>query len=182
MATDETRKLALAADGLTALRALVAVPLFWATAAEAYSVGAALLAVAWWSDFLDGRLARRTTVPTRLGPWDAVFDALIGVALLGGLVGSGVVGFMPWGVLGLILLAAFLWWRNLSLGMLLQALAYAFFLAQVWTEEPLWMLVLTGTILVILILDWRRFTTEVLPTFFAGISGRSEADRPAEAE
>ncbi len=174
--------LALTADGLTGLRALLAIPLFWATAVENYPVAAGLLAVAWWSDFLDGRMARRATTPTKLGAWDPLCDALIGTALLGGLLSSGVVGVVPWGLIGLVLLVAFISWRNLSLGMLLQALAYAFFLANVWTAEPGWMVVLAGTIALILIFDWRRFTTEVLPTFFAGISGGRETDQPAEAE
>lgn len=173
---------AAVADGLTSLRALLVVPLFWATAAADYPVAAALLAVAWWSDFFDGRLARRTEVPTRLGRWDPVFDAFIGSALLGGLVSSGAVGSLPWGLGGLILFAAFLVWRNLSLGMLVQALAYAFFLGEVWVNEPPWMLALAATIGAILILDWHRFVREVLPTFFSGIGATIDRHRPAEME
>ena len=182
MITSDPRRLAAVADGLTGLRAALAIPLFWATAAEAYGAAAALLTLAWWSDYLDGRVARSTSAPTRLGPWDPVFDALIGTALLGGLISSETVSMLPWGITGAALLAGFLVWRNLSLGMLVQALAYAFFLAEVWTHDPWWMLVLTATIGAILILDWHRFFKDVLPSFFAGISGTSETDRPAEAE
>lgn len=174
--------MATVADGLTTLRALLVLPLFWATAAKAVALAAALLAVAWWSDLLDGKAARRANRPTRLGPWDPLFDAFVGAAVLGGLISADIIGLLPWGPIGVALLCGLLAWRNLSLGMLLQAIAYGFFLAEVWTREPVWMIILLVTIGMILLLDLRRFVTYVLPTFFAGLTGHADADRPLQAE
>ncbi|MDJ0497874.1 MAG: hypothetical protein QNJ89_08595 [Acidimicrobiia bacterium] len=178
----EASRFALAADAMTGLRAGIAAPLFWFAATERFDVAAALLAIAWWSDLLDGRLARRSGIATRLGPWDFVVDTLVGAALLAGLTASGLVALLPWGLAGIALLLGFFVWRNLALGMLVQAIAYGFLLAELWAREPVWMLALTASIGGILIADYRRFTTFVLPTFFAGLTGKHERGRTAAAD
>jgi hypothetical protein len=70
--------------------------------------------------------------------------------------------------------------RNAALAMLLQAVAYAVFVwgawrcgAGLWWAPP-------ATALAIMVADWHRFTTVVLPQFFGGVGaligwGRAEA-------
>ncbi len=165
-------RLALLADCLTALRAGFAAPLFWFAANERFDIAAGLLAFAWWSDLLDGRFARRSEQPTRLGPWDLTVDTLVGAAVLAGLVSSGAVTFLPWGLIGAAMLLGFLVWHNPALGMLVQAVAYGFLLAEVWARERPWILLLVATIGGILVLDIHRFWRVTLPNFFAGVTGR----------
>jgi hypothetical protein len=177
-----SRRFALVADGLTAVRAIVVFPLFFATTAEGIDVAAGLLAVAWWTDLLDGRCARLTPKPTRLGRWDLLVDTMVGAALLGGLVASGSVEGVPWSVVGLALFGWYLWRRNPSASMTFQALAYGFFLTKVWAKEPAWIGVLVATIGGIMALDWHRFVGTTLPTFFAGFGIGDGIGRAAEAD
>jgi phosphatidylserine synthase len=179
---EEVSRPAAIADGLTAGRGVLAVFLFVAAAVGAYRTAATLLALAWWTDLLDGRFARRAEEPTRLGPWDPLFDALVGVAVLGGLLVAGEVSPLPWAAIGAVLLVAFVVSGNLSSGMLLQALGYAFFLAQLWTREPLWLGIVVVNIAALAALDAKRFWRQVLPTFFAGIGLGTARERTVESD
>ena len=178
----DSQHIARFADALTGARALLVFPLFFAVTANAIELAAALLAVAWWSDFLDGRLARRTTVPTRLGPWDLLIDTMVGAGLLGGLVAAGTTEAVPWGLIGLILFGGYVWRRNPSASMTFQAVAYGFFIAHVWGEEPAWTGVLVVTIGGIMLLDWHSFVGITLPTFFAGFGVGSAPERATESK
>lgn len=159
------------ADALTAVRAALAVPLALAAYAGNWSVAAVLLAVAWWSDFLDGRLARRSSEPTALGDWDLTADTTVGAGLLIGLVLGHQVP-PSWGVGGAVLGVGFLALRNPALGMLLQAAAYgpALFFAARSASPSFWFA--AATIGAIGILDRRRLFGYVLPVFFGSILGR----------
>jgi len=160
------------ADALTAVRAVLAVPLALAAHAGNWSVAAVLLAVAWWSDFFDGRLARRSSESTALGDWDLAADTTVGAGLLIGLVLGHHVP-PSWGVGGAVLGVGFLALRNPALGMLLQAAAYgpALFFAARSASPSFWLA--AATIGAIAILDRRRLFGYVLPVFFGGILGRS---------
>jgi hypothetical protein len=181
-AVSGSRRTAMLADGLTAARALLVFPLFFAVTANAIEFSAGLLAVAWWSDFLDGTLARRTTLATRLGPWDLLIDTMVGAGLLGGLVAAGATEAVPWGLIGLILFGWYLRRRNPSASMTFQAIAYGFFIAHVWTEEPAWVGVLVVTIIGIMLLDWHHFVGTTLPTFFAGFGIGSTPEQAPETK
>jgi phosphatidylglycerophosphate synthase len=177
-----SRRFAILADGLTAARAISVLPLFWATATEAIGIAAGLLAVAWWTDFFDGRFARSTTFPTRLGPWDLLIDTMVGAALLAGLVASGLIEGVPWGLIGLALFGWYLWQHNPSASMTFQALAYGVFLVTVWSKAPAWIGVLVATIGGIMALDWNRFVGTTLPTFFAGFRIGSSPDEALKTD
>jgi phosphatidylglycerophosphate synthase len=170
------RRAALTADGLTLLRAALAVPLLVLTAREAVDAAAVVLSVAWWSDFLDGRFARATTAPTRLGRWDPAVDALVGAGLLAGLLVGGAVGWVPLGVAGVAFAAVFIGTGNPAAGMLLQAVAYAGFIGALAAGGGGWRLLPLLSALAILLLDARRFVAVVLPDFFDGVAA---AVRPA---
>jgi phosphatidylglycerophosphate synthase len=131
--------------------------------------GAVLLSAAWMTDLADGRLARRAASATRLGPWDPIADATVGMGVLVGLIVAGRVGIVPWLVIGGVLFAGFIVTRNLALGMVVQALAYGLFIVELAIDAPhaLWMPGATAA--VIGIADAGRFVDEILPNFFSGL-------------
>lgn len=171
---------AFAADALTAIRAVLAIAVIWVVAADSLGWAAAFMTLSWLTDFLDGRLARSTSHPTRLGAWDLRVDTTFGAGLL---VGLGAAGHVPWplviAVLGLALITLLL--GNPAPGMLMQGFAYAWLLWLLVTTRPLgWWLPVVGA-LALMVLDWHRFTRVVLPAFFKGSAalfrsseGRSE--------
>ena len=162
-----------AADLLTAGRALLAVPLGISASSGSWTATAALLVLSWWSDFLDGRLARRSGGHSRLGGWDLAADTAVGAGLLVGLlVGEHVP--MLWGVVGGALGAGFVILRNPAFGMLLQATAYGPALWFVGHESLAILALMAITIAVIAVLDASRLFRYVLPSFFGGIIGRQK--------
>jgi phosphatidylglycerophosphate synthase len=169
---------AVIADSLTGTRLLLG-PLLVGLlgAGDALGAAAATLAFAWATDFADGRMARRASGDTRLGPWDPIADSIVGIGVLSGLVVSGRVG-APWLIGALSLFVVFVLTRNLAFGMVVQAVAYGLFIVELAVDAPgaLWMLGATAA--VIGVADARRFIELVLPTFFSGL-GLSRA-RPPE--
>jgi len=161
------------ADTLTVSRMVLAAPLLVSAAAGAWAIVAMLLAVAWWSDLLDGRLARRSTEPTRFGHLDLTADTVAGAGLLLGLV---VGGHVPvWlGAVGAALGAVAVALRNPAAAMLVQVCGYAPALWFAYSEAIAGFVVAVASILVIAALDIRRFVTYVLPTFFKGLLGRQD--------
>ena len=162
--------MAVVADALTALR----LPLALVIAAvlglgDGLVVAAAMLSLAWLSDFADGRLARRSGRTTTLAKWDPIADAVVGLGVLVGLVVGGRVSVFPWLVLCALVMAAFLATHNLALGMVVQAVAYGLFIVELAIDAPraLWMLGATAGF--IGIADAKRLASVVLPTFFSGL-------------
>ena len=163
-------QLAILADGLTTSRFVLALLIAaWLGFADALTAAAFMLSVAWVTDYADGALARRSGGGTVMGKWDPVADATVGVGVIVGLSISGRAGTFPWLLLASVLMVAFLVTRNLSLGMVLQAVAYGLLIVELPMDAPgaLWMLGTTAA--VIGIADGRRFTEVVLPTFFSGL-------------
>lgn len=164
-----------AADSLTAGRALLALPVALVAWTGDWTAATLLLSAAWWSDFLDGRLARRAPVPTRLGQWDLAADTAVGAGLLTGLVGGGHLPPLT-GAAGALLGIGFVMLGNAALGMVLQALAYGPVLwMAAWQGSP-GFVVAALTISAIGVWDRARLLEYVLPTFFAGILGRREEE------
>jgi hypothetical protein len=162
--------IAALADVLTAGRVPLAVAIAAAIGlGDALVAGALLLCVAWVTDFLDGRLARRSGGETRLGDWDAKVDAAVGIGVTLGLVGARRAGVFPWLVLVLVLLVAFWVTGNLSLGMVLQAIAYGLLIVELAQDAPEVLWVMGATVGLIGVADGRRFAEVVLPTFFGGL-------------
>jgi len=134
--------------------------------------GAGLVGLAWLSDFLDGRAARASSMPTRLGAYDLWVDTLVGA---GALIGFVAWGWVPW-IAGagavVVLVAAFAMTRNEAFSMLLQAIAYALLLWRTWRDGPpgalAWLLAI---ILFVAVVNRRVFWERSLPTFLGGMAG-----------
>ncbi len=159
------------ADGLTAGRIILAAPLAVVAARGWWYGVAVLLSLAWWSDFGDGRLARKVPGETRLGQVDLVADTLVGAVLLGGMVAGGYVQ-LGWTIAGTVLGAGYLLRRNPAWGMLLQAIGYGNALWQIGLNARPALGLALGTVAAIVVLDRSRLFGFVLPTFFDGLMGR----------
>jgi hypothetical protein len=164
---------AAAADALTAGRAALALPLAVFANAGRWAVVAVLLSIAWLSDYLDGRLARRAGGGTRLGRWDLAADTTVGAGLLAGLVAGGhLAGWV--GLAGAGLGIGFFFLSNPALGMLLQTIAYGTALWFAAGEAVAAFAVAVVTIAGITAVSLPRLFGYVLPAFFNGLRGRSE--------
>lgn len=167
---DRRDRLSRAADGLTLYRLVVAAALVPVLGARRTAVAAALLGTGWISDFLDGRAARASGDPTRLGAYDLWVDTLVGA--------GAVLGFVAWGWVppvigvGLVVLlgAGFAFTRNEALSMLLQATGYGMVLWRTWADgHALALLWLLTIIAVIGVVNRRILWERSLPTFFGGL-------------
>ncbi len=156
------------ADALTGSRFLLAFVVIPVVDAGAWRTAAVVVAAAWWTDYLDGKIARGTT-GTRLGSWDPYADTAVGVGIVLGLVAGGHVPGLPWLIAVAGLVGVYLITRNFAFGQLAQAIGYGPLLWYAAIEDAVAIVVLVGTIVAIGILDARRFVTHTLPTFFEGV-------------
>lgn len=165
------------ADVLTGGRLVIAGVIAIAAYRADWNLVALLLSLAWWSDFSDGRLARRAGGGTRLGAWDLRVDTAVGAMLLVGMTLGAHISIV-WGVVGAGLGFGYILTANGSLAMLLQAIAYGHALRLSAVEGFPGFVAATVTIGVILVSSWPRFVQEVVPTFLRGLVG----DRRVESE
>jgi hypothetical protein len=172
---------AVVADTLTASRILLAMLVALAIASDSLPRATVVLTIAWLTDLLDGRFARATEEPTRLGDWDFRVDVGLGIAILVGLMVSGVAS--SWLVIAAIATLAGLtiMTGNPAPSMLLLAFAYGWFLWILFDQRPsLWWLPF-ASIGFLLLVDWKRFFRVLLPAFFRGLSTISPSDNPDPA-
>jgi phosphatidylglycerophosphate synthase len=169
--------LARTADLLTAGRAVLAVLLAWLVGGGHLEAAALVLAAAWASDALDGRLAQVAGGGTRLGEWDLPADTLVGVGVL---VGLAIGGYLP---IALVLAAvvvlggAFALLRNPFPAMALQALAWGAILWRFWADRVVAGWVPVAVAGVIGLAERDRFLRVVLPAFFRGAASTARLRR-----
>lgn len=163
------------ADLVTILRAFIAPILVWIGITQGSSglaMAAWLMLVAWSADALDGPIARRSRVryETWIGSHDLEVDMFVASGLL---VYMLVADFVTLPVAGVYLLVwALVFWRwgvPRSLGMLVQAPIYAWFILNAIRGAPpagwaivIWCCLVTA-------ITWPRFPKEVVPGFISGI-------------
>ncbi len=157
------------ADALTASRFVLAVILVPIVARGAWMAAAIVVGAAWWTDFLDGRVARSTT-GSRLGDWDPHADTAVGIGIVIGLAGGGhVPGPVWWLVIAGLLTVAHLVTGIFAFSEMVQALGYGPLLYLAAVHRGAAFLVMVATIAAILVLDVARFRTYTLPAFFDGL-------------
>jgi phosphatidylglycerophosphate synthase len=163
--------LALMADGLTVVRVLLAVAVVPVLGTGRTTIAAVLVGSAWLSDLFDGRAARASATPTRLGELDLWADTLVGAGAVLGFVAAGRLP-LPMGVgVVVVLLAAFALTGNEAMSMLLQATGYGLVLWRTGRDSHAGVLVwLLAVITGIAIVNRRVFWERSLPTFFAGVA------------
>lgn len=154
------------ADGLTGLRMVLAVAVVPAAWASRLGLTAIIVATAWLTDLVDGRLARLSGEKGRLASWDLRADTMLGACLLVGLAGAGIAPL--WLIPLAVALAALYLLGSVSASMLLQLCGYVPLLVVLWTDRPpAWWLPVVVPLLIGLI-DWRRLLTVNIPVFLDG--------------
>jgi len=158
------------ADLLTLARLISAPIMLWLVSNRSLDAAVLVVVVAWWTDFLDGRLARRAHRETRLKDWDLRADAWLASAV--GL-GLGLAGYFSWWVvapLAAVVLVVSVLLSNPAAVMVGVAAQYGvFFMATYFWADLWWLAVLH--VIVFLVAGWRRFWDVVWRAFWAGLAG-----------
>jgi hypothetical protein len=163
------------ADLITTTRGLLVFGLPWLgiTGGEASLPTAVwLLILNWTGDALDGTLARRSSrqYHTWIGDHDLEVDILVSAGLLFYMFGAGFVDIRLLGAYALIFVLIFWYWGfQRSLGMLVQAPIYGWFIWVSFQNDPLDGIWLVIWILAAVILTWPRFPNEIIPGFLTGM-------------
>jgi phosphatidylglycerophosphate synthase len=163
------------ADTLTYIRAalaLILAALGWSDGGSSIPVAVGTLILAWSTDALDGILARRSGVDytTWIGDHDLEVDMMVAGGLLIYLVGAD---WLPlYGAVLYLVFWSLIFWRwgfYRSLGMLIQAPVYGWFIWGAVSRDPCsgWWLVIW--IVAIVVVTWPRFPKEVVPDFLRGM-------------
>ena len=154
------------ADTLTALRGVFVLIILYIGLLrgpdEGLAIAAPLTGLAWITDILDGLLARRARRPTHLGRFDGVVDKGLTLALAVCLIAWSVLPFLPV-VIGLAL--ADLSERKFNMRALMQlamALVYGVFILTAWRVAPRWGWVLTGSALLVPVINPRRAQQQIM--------------------
>ncbi len=163
--------LARAADGLTLARLCIAVALVPVLGTGRFAEGSVLLGLGWMTDFLDGRAARASGLPTRLGACDYQVDTAVGAGIIAGFAFWGWVSPLVAIALIAVLWAGFMVTGNEALSQVLQATGCTLMLWRLWADglrgHLLWLVVV---IAFIAIANRDKLVHESLPTFFGGIA------------
>ncbi|NNK92457.1 MAG: CDP-alcohol phosphatidyltransferase family protein [Acidimicrobiia bacterium] len=171
------------ADLLTLGRMALAPVIAVVVGADNLAAGVVVLIAAWLTDLADGRLARLRPGTSHLGAWDPLADAAIGAGLLAGLSASGRVTPVFAGIFIVVLGGGLVVLRNLALGMLLQAVAYAFLFGALWNDAREWFWALVIAVVPIAVIDGARLVRVILPDFFGGVRKLVPGDAtPTEEE
>ncbi len=163
------------ADMITGGRAVLGVFMVWlgvTRGPEALPLVCWLMILGWSGDGLDGPIARRSRLQYHswLGDHDLVIDIEVSFGLLLYLVAAGYVDLRIASVY--LIFWALLFWRwglPRSLGMLIQAPIYGWFLWVGVRDAPQagWWVI--GWIAAVIILTWPRAVREVVPGFLRGM-------------
>lgn len=173
------------ADFLTFSRLLLAAILGWlgwARGEGGLEMAAVIMIVSWFSDIIDGSLARmsRFTKRTWVGDHDLYFDMSVAVGLLIYLTASGYIN--TWLSVIYIFIWCLIFWRFgiLSvLGKLFQTPVYAWFVFISFRFAPIYGGMIAVFLLLAVVITWPRFLTEMVPDFFGGF-GELEEDSQDE--
>ncbi len=163
------------ADLLTLARLMSAPIMLWLVSIRSLDAAVLVAVIAWWTDFFDGRMARKADRESRLKDWDLRADAWLASAM--GL-GLGLAGYFSWWVavtLGAAVLVMSVLLSNPAAVMVGVAVQYGMFIVAMYLWADLWWL---GVLHVIVFVgaSWKRFWGVLLPAFWAGaaapVSGR----------
>ena len=131
-----------------------------------------VMLLCWTGDLFDGRIARlnRPLRHSWLGDHDLQVDLIVSLGLGAYLVGAG---FVEWYIAIIYLIVwGILVWRfgpDRNLIMLVQAFIYFFFIWVALKINPQTGRWLVAWILAVTLLNWRRFSTQVVPGFVRGM-------------
>jgi hypothetical protein len=139
-----------------------------------------MMIVDWTGDSIDGAIARRSRVyyHTWIGDHDLEVDITVSTGLLIYMLASGYIHWL-WAVIYLLIRAVVFWrWGFYrSLGMLIQAPVYGWFIYVAVREPPHagWWIV--AWIVAALVITWPKFPSEVIPGWFRGLKAIQEDEQ-----
>lgn len=178
------------ADMLTAMRFCLAGFILWLGVkggAGALPAAVVTLILAWFTDVLDGPLARRDPSARRtwIGDRDLEVDMSVSLAVLIYLTLSGYLTLKA--AVGYVVVCAALLWhfRSLHLGWAVQAPPYAGMFYAALRDAPRYGLMAIGYVALVVVATWPRFPKVVVPQFLEGMRNlgrRKVADEEARAE
>jgi phosphatidylserine synthase len=163
------------ADLITIARGLLTLLFIWlgvTQRASALPLACWVLILAWSGDLLDGPIARRSRISyhTWIGDHDLPVDIMVSFGLLMYLLAAGYVDLRLAAVY--LLVWALVFWRwgvPQSLGMLVQAPIYGWFLWVALRDAPASGLWVVAWVLALIILTWPRALHEVVPGWLSGM-------------
>lgn len=163
------------ADLITISRGLLALVMIWlgvTRGSAALPLVCWLMLLDWMGDFVDGPIARRSRIyyHSWVGDHDLEVDIAVSFGLLLYLLGAGYVDLRLAAVY--LLFWALVFWRwgvPRSLGMLIQAPIYGWFLWVGVRDAPMAGLWVVGFIVALIVITWPRAFREVIPGFLRGM-------------
>ncbi|MCY4620606.1 MAG: CDP-alcohol phosphatidyltransferase family protein [bacterium] len=153
------------ADLLTLARLICAPIMLWLVSIRSLDAAVLVVVIAWWTDFLDGRLARKAHRETRLKDWDLRADACLASAM--GL-GLGLVGYFSWWLvapLAAVVVVNSIRPSNLAVVMAGIGFQYAMFILAMRLWADLWWVSVLHVI-IFLVAGWRRLWDVLFPAFW----------------
>jgi hypothetical protein len=168
------------ADMVTFARGLLALGLVWlgwSQGADGLGLAVYLILVDWTGDVLDGALARRS--PRKDQTWIGDHDLEVDITVSAGLLGYMLLaGYIDWQVAaGYLLVWSLIFWHlgyERSLGMLVQAPIYIYFIYLAIREPPSTGWLIIPWVIIIVLVTWPRFHREVIPGFLENFRGISK--------
>ncbi len=163
------------ADLITLIRVLMGVFLAWLgfnRGPESLPQAIVVMTLCWAGDFLDGKIARLSQPPRHswIGDNDLFWDVFVSLGLGVYLVGAG---FIEWYVacIYLVIWGVLLLRFGLdgNLLMLVQAFIYFCFVWVALSVAPQFGRWMVALLFLITIINWRRFSTQVVPKFIHGM-------------
>lgn len=163
------------ADFITASRGLLGIVMIWLGLTQGVSALPTiilLMIVCWTGDFVDGGIAHLSRRPrhTLIGDSDIFIDLFVSLCLGTYLIAAGFVG--PIFGCGYLIVWTLLLWRfglDKNLLMLIQLPIYLDLILialRIIPQSGTWLVV---WVLIATIINWRRFTHQIVPQFIAGM-------------
>lgn len=105
----------------------------------------------WFTDILDGTLARESDKPTHLGHFDLIVDVGLAIALAVFLVIGGIILLLP--VIAAITLTVLFGWlfHSSAPRKLMMGASYGAFILVVWQHDTRWFLFMIGSVLLFML-------------------------------
>jgi len=152
------------ADGLTIIRGVLVIVILLTggfQGEESLPKVIILMVLCWVTDVLDGKLARCSENPTRLGQYDVVADLGLALSLAICLILWEIIPAFPVVIVIVLAMISTLVFRFSATQKLAMGMAYAGLMFTVWQKQPPWIWVILGGLVFLVILNPKRARQQV---------------------
>jgi len=146
----------IVADGLTLTRIVLVLLMLLIGiyhGVESFPTIAVLLLACWVTDTLDGKLARQSPEPTRLGRFDLVADLGLTFVLAICLIVWGIVPVLPTAIAMIIALVGSFIFQSSAPRKLAMGVVYGIFTFSLWQREPSLVWIMIGGLLLLIAIN-----------------------------